>query len=445
MSFSTPRNDSLASNTAVNSLDIDIANNAASKNIEIISIWIPILLLIITLSPGIGSGEGITLSKAITGGLIVLLTLPGIAASLINLNKFKGKGVLLAFLMMTILNILVAMSNHLSLSYWLRIGFGSYVFVATILAVTYYANTANRRHNLWVWLVIFLTLYSCSRWVFAFDPSGFEEAIEARSFGAKAGPLVATMVLLPALGNLLLKSFWIFAAFYSNLALLILSCSRTNYILLGVGTLYTILFVQHGFIKRFLYLFFITMLGVIFMNLPGVYEQMVFRFAWAGKDESSLRRMDQTLSAIKASSENFQSLIFGKGYGTPYKVRYKLARAGGFPFSRDEIEIMGPHNDYACRLLYCGLFGLTLHLLVFIVFGYVFRAAIKRFDTDNIDPYARVRIHGAMLVIIYMAIFGFAGGNFYLWNNNIFQGCALGLGLAEATEILSSHRGTKSG
>jgi hypothetical protein len=36
-----------------------------------------------------------------------------------------------------------------------------------------------------------------------------------------------------------------------------------------------------------------------------------------------------------------------------------------------------------------------------------------------------------------MTAFGLTGGNFYYWTNNIFQGCVLGLGLADASEILA--------
>jgi len=83
-----------------------------------------------------------------------------------------------------------------------------------------------------------------------------------------------------------------------------------------------------------------------------------------------------------------------------------------------------------------------VEILLFVIFGYTFFTAIKRFTQDNIDPYAQVRVHGAMLVLICTAISGLGGGIFYLWNNNIFQGCILGIGLAEATEILSKKSPT---
>jgi hypothetical protein len=426
-----------SSSTLMDHGDRDIPDSASRKGIEIKPIIIPILLILLSVSPGIGSGMGVTAGKAITGGLLLLLTFPAVAATFVNANKVKGRLIMMAFFLMTVLNVFVAMANHLSLSYWLRLGFGSYTFVATLMAVTYHADTPNRRHNLYIWLVIFLTLFSIYHLFFTTSPAGLEEAIEERSFGVAAGPLVAAMLILPAFGNLLLKSLWLSVGFYANILLLILGCSRTNYILLGIGFLYSILFIQRRFIKRFAYLIAVMILGVIFINIPGVYDQMAFRFEMAGKDESSLRRIDQARSAAAAVSENFQSLLFGKGYGTPYNVRYKLAN----PYSSlAKKEIMPPHNDYACRLLYCGVTGLIVQLLLFLIFGKVFGAAIKRFGRDNIDPYAQVRVHGAMLVLIAMAVFGLAGGNFYLWNNDIFLACALGLGLAEATEILSNTK-----
>jgi hypothetical protein len=337
--------------------EVESPQRTVQRKFEIKAILIPILLLLVTLSPGIGSGVGITASKAITGGLVLLLTLPGVAASLLNMNRTKGRLILLGFLTMSVLNIFVAMANHLLLSYWLRLAFGSYVFGAMALTTSYYANTPNRRHNLWVWLVIFLTLASFSQWFFtASSTIGLEESLESRSIGAKAGPLVATMILLPAVGKFLLKSLWLVLGFYSNVFLLILSISRTNYILLGVGILYSLVFIHRKFIRAILFLCFVLGLGLILLNTP-VYDLVAQRFSHVGKDESSLARIDQAKSAIAIGlGGNFQTLLFGKGFGSPYKVQYKLTRAGGYPH-HDTLEFMPPHNDYAARILYCGLTG----------------------------------------------------------------------------------------
>jgi O-antigen ligase len=405
------------------------------RKLEIKPILIPILLLFLTLSPGVG-GAGITISKAITGGLIFLLTFPAIVASCLNMNKTKGRLVLLGFLLISVLNIFVALANHLSIGYWLRLAFGSYVFAATTLTVSYYANTANRRHNLWVWLVILLTLASLSEWLFAARFSGIEEVIDSRGVGGKAGPLVAAMTLLPAFGNLLLKSVWLSMGFYSNVLLLMLSGSRTNYILLVVGILYSILFIRHKFSTRLLYIVILIAVGLIMVS-SAAFEKVTYRFSIINKDESTLARLDQANSAIATvMRDNFVTVLFGKGFGAPYKVNYRLTRAAGVT-KFDETQLMPPHNDYAARFLYCGLIGLASEILLFLIIGYVFYTAIRKLATDNIDLYAQVRMHGAMLVLMCTVIFGFGGGIFYLWNNNIFQGCILGIGLTEATAILS--------
>lgn len=414
----------------------EINTDARTKRIEIRPILIPILMLLICLVPYQGGGF-VSLTKVVTGAIVVLLSLPAVVASLFYKNKVKGQLLLLLFLSMTLLNFLVGMANNVAFSWWIKLAFGSYIFTAMIFTVTYYARTPNQRRNLWMWLVIMLTVASFFDYLFAATTTGIAEAWEERNIGGSPWPTVAAMLLLPALGKILFKSLWLSAGFFANIMLMILSSSRINFMILGMGVLYTIFFVAKGFSKRFFSVFFFLVLGLIVVSTP-IYNRMYQRFSVATQDDSVINRLDQAVSAAYNVSGSIPALLLGKGFGVRWKSypgAFFGRSPGGSGPSRTNLD--PPHNDYACRLLYCGLIGLILQLLLFFTLGYVFWSAIRRFARDNVDRYTQIRIHGALLVLLYMAAFGFTGGNFYYWTNNIFQGCVLGIGLVDATEILS--------
>jgi len=418
--------------------------NAGVRRLEIRPILIPILMLLLCLVPYKG-GAQVSLLKVLTGGIGVLLSLSAVVAAFLSKNKVRGQLLFLAFIIMTLANVIVALANNVAFSWWIKIAYGSYIFTAMIFTVSYYARTPNQRHNLWMWLVIILTLASFVDYLFAASTTGIGEAWEERSIGGSPWPIMAAMMLLPALGKILFKSPWLSAGFFSNVVLMILSSSRIAFMILGMGILYTIFFVVKGFGKRSLYLIFFIVMGLILIATP-IYDRMYYRFSVASEDRSVIQRLDQALSAASNVTNSFPAFLFGRGYGVAWKnypgayFRSLTDNHGLSRMTPGRIGTQSPHNDYACRLLYCGLTGLILQLSIFFTFGYMFWSAIRTFVRDNADRYTQIRIHGALLVLLYMAAFGFTGGNFYYWTNNIFQGCVLGLGLSDATEILSNTK-----
>jgi hypothetical protein len=419
----------------------DLHTDAGVRRLEIKPLLIPIFMLLLCLVPYKGGGF-ISPLKFATGALGVLLSLPAVVAAFLNKIKVKVQLLLLVFLTMTLLNVIVGLAYNVNFSWWIKLSFGSYIFVAMIFTVSYYAKTPNQRHYIWMWLVVILTLTSFVDYVFAISTTGLGEAWEERSIGSSPWSVVAVMMLLPSFGNKLFKSPWLSVGFFSNAILMILSSSRINFMILGMGLLCFIIFVARGFGSRLFFIIFLAVMGFIVIVSP-IYERMYYRFSIASEDSSVINRLDQAISAALNVTGSFSTLLLGKGYGVTWKsypgVFFKDL-AGGHGFNRmtpGTINRDSPHNDYAARLLYCGLTGLILQLLLFFTLGYVYLSAIRRFGRGDIDRYTQIRIHGALLVLLYMTAFGLTGGNFYYWTNNIFQGCVLGLGLADASEILA--------
>lgn len=363
-----------------------------------------------------------------------LFTLPAIFAAFVNRFRLVGKLILIAFFIVCMLNILLALSGGLSITKWFRLAFGSYIFVGVIFLVGYKADTAERRHLLWVILICLLMVATLFDWA-ALIRHGFATTFEKRMMGRRPWALVAAMLLMPAWGNVLRKYKYLLVSFWTNMIVCIMSASRIVYLILFTAMSYTIFIVHKSLAKRIGYIITAILLGGIILATP-IYTRMEKRFSTAfgqDADSSVLGRLDEAESAVDAARATWKSLIIGKGFGIPWIRRYP--RTG--IVSKAGYTVDMPHNDYAARLLYCGLVGLFLQLLMYFAIAYYLFKAIRRARKDNADIFTQIRLHGSLLVLMDMAAFGFTGGVFYYWSNNVFEACAIGIGLADATAILS--------
>jgi hypothetical protein len=368
--------------------------------------------------------------KPPVGIILALMTLPALLAVLTNKVKVPGRGILLVFLLVTLLNIFNPLAYHGPILRWFRMAFCSYIFVAMVCFVVTKLNTPNRRYYAWLLLVIFITLNSFLDF-FVVAKLGLGGTFDHRAAGDKVFTLTALMLLFPIFGTAVAKkNKWLKWFFYSTLLLLLLSGSRGNFLVIGMATLYSFMFVQKRFTSRISFLLMAVIIGGIIISTP-IYDRMSSRFeaAAGGEDDSTNRRLEETQDAIAEANKTWATLFFGKGYGTKWKSRHGEL-PGGY-------SVENAHSDYATRLLYCGLVGLVVQIFLYIVIGLTLRRAIIRAKMNNVDVYTMVRLHGALLVILCMAMIGFAGGVFYSFNNNIYQAVAIGLGLGDAAEIFS--------
>jgi O-antigen ligase len=377
-------------------------------------------------------GPTLNLGKIFIGIGLFLLTLPGLLAAIVNKVRISGRLILLGFLVACMLNIFNALAYHLSMGKWFRLGFGTYIFVAMVFFVAYKANTITRRYQLWFLLVIFLSFSSYLDF-FLLAKYGLAEVYQDRMAGYHPGPMVAMMILFPILGNVLAKKKWLILFFCSNLFLLILTSSRGTYITVAVAAIYTFIFIQKKFSYRLLFLFLIIILGSVIIVTP-IYHRMTKRYisATTGQDASLLGRFDEARDAVKEAAKTWPTLLIGKGFGSPYKVDYLLAGPGKEAQTAKGYNIEAPHNDYAARFLYCGLFGLIMQLFIYFVLPLKIIRAIKSFSVIETDIYTQARLHGAFLVMLSMVLAGFAGGVMYDFGNSVYFACVIGMGLADA-------------
>ena len=394
---------------------------------------LPIIILLLCMVP---DTLGADYAKVPTAVFLLFATLPAVLAAFARKIKVAGRGVFLTFLLITVLNIFIGLAYGAPILRWMRMAFCSYIFVAMFFYVALNINTPARRDHLWKLLIIFISIASFLDFITVVR-YGLAETFEGRAAGGHAFTVTALMLLLPVLGTVLSKKKWLLIFFVANLFLLFLSGSRGTYLIILMGILYTFIFIQKRFAYRLAFLLFILIVGAVLVNTP-VYNRMAERFSTVteGGDVSTLRRLDEAKSAVAAVRQGWASLLLGKGFGIIWKAQFNLS--GGWI-----TELPGgymsdaPHNDYASRLLYCGLLGLTVQLLVYFIIGINCFAALRRARVIDVNVNAIVRLHGALLVLISMMMAGFAGGVFIFFNNNVYQAFIFGMAMSDATEILS--------
>ncbi|MFA4901976.1 MAG: O-antigen ligase family protein [Desulfobaccales bacterium] len=396
----------------------------------------PCIILLLCMLPDI---PGLAITKIPIAILYSCLTLTAVLGALTGKIRVAGRGVFLAFLLITVLNFFNALVYGAPILRWMRIAFCSYVFASMFFFIVDKINTPYRRDQMWKLLVIFGSLASLLDFI-AVTRYGLAGAFEDRAAGGQGFTIIAFMLILPVLGTVLAKKKWLLFFLIANMFLLFLSASRGAYLIMGAGILYTLFFIQKRFSYRLFFLLFVLMVGTVLINTP-VYDRMADRFSSAagGTDNSTMARVDEALSTVNIVRKNWATLIFGKGYGIPWKPIYTLSM-GREPELPGGYMANAPHNDYAARLLYCGLVGLVVQLLLYIVIGFTCFAALRRSRGSDLDIYTKVRLHGALLVMMLMVMAGFAGGMFIFLKNNIMEAFIFGMAMADATEILSGKR-----
>ncbi len=392
--------------------------------------WKCIISMIIILSGCIlpVSGTELGLGKAILGIILVFITLPAVGSAIIHRRNIALQKILLFFLFVWGINLIAAMNNGVLLSRWVRLGFGSYIFVAIIFFVAYKGVNSINRYYLWITLLWFLFFVNYID-IYSLSTRGLEEAWDQRLLGFHPGPLVATMLLLP---TLMIKNIKLRVMMISNLLLLILSASRAIYVIIIVALYYTIYSMPKGIAKRIMLMLAVSLVGITIVLLTPIYERMSQRFQGAVQltDDSTLRRIDESRSAILAASSSWESLILGKGFGAFFISINKLSWRPGNPM---RVTIEMAHNDLATRFFFSGLLGLFAQLVLFGALALTFLKALRQ---PGLEDYTRIRLNGSLLVLLAMVLMGFNGPILYFWNNNIYMGCAIGIGLADATEII---------
>ncbi|MCX5657641.1 MAG: O-antigen ligase family protein [Candidatus Omnitrophica bacterium] len=392
---------------------------------------LPFIILVLCMVPDL---PGLAITKIPVALLLLCLSFPAVLAAFTGKISVIGRGIFLAFLLVTVLNLFNCLVYRAPLLRWMRIAFCSYTFAAMFFFIVQKINTPNRRAHLWRLIVIFASLSSFFDFI-TVAKYGLAETFAERAAGGQGFQATALMLIFPVLGTALVKKKWLLVFFIGNLFLLLLTASRGVYLLLIASSLYTLFFIQKRFTYRLAFLLFVIMIGAVLVNTP-VYNRMSNRFSRAttGEDPSVQRRINETRDSIAAASHTWMTLIFGKGFGIPWKVQEGGELPGGYMEN-------APHNDYAARFLYCGLLGLVVQLLLYFVVASTCFRALKRARGSNIDVYTKVRLHGALLVLLSMVMAGFAGGIFLFLKNNVFQAFIFGMGMADATEILWRGRG----
>lgn len=394
-----------------------------------------IIILLLCMVPDI---PGLAIAKIPIAIFLLFLTLPAVLAALSFKIGVVGRGVFLALLLVTVLNIFNALVYHAPILRWLRMAFCSYIFVAIFFYVNLKLNTPSRRAHMWKLLVIFISFASFLDFI-AVARYGLAQTFEQRAAGGHAFTLTALMLLFPILGTALAKKKWLLVCFGANMLLLFLSSSRGVYLIIFMGIIYTLVFIQKRFSYRFFFFLFVIIVGAVLINTP-IYDRMADRFSSAREgDTSTMARVDEALSVVSIVRKSPVTLLFGKGFGVPWKPEYRLS-LGREPELPGGYMSNTPHNDYAARLLYCGLVGLAVQLLLYFIVCRNCFAALRRSRRVDIDIHTKVRLHGAILVIIMMAMQGFTGGVFYSFNNNVYEAFVIGMAMADATTIFSMDK-----
>lgn len=395
----------------------------------------PFIILLLCMIPSI---PYIGFVKPIVAVILMFITLTAVLGAFANKIWLPGRKIFLAFLLLTLLNIFICLAYKGPLLRWSRIAFCSYIFVAIIFYVVHRINTPNRRDLMWRLLVYFISCASLLD-IITLARRGLTDTFEHRAAGGHEFTITALMLLFPIFGSSLKKKGMLTLLFFMNLFLLFLSSSRGVYAIIIVATIYSFIFIQKQFKYRLLFLISILMVSGVIISTP-IYDRMTERFASVAEgDNSAWARVDEANSAIAFVSKSWPSLLFGKGYGIPWKPIYKLSQGRQAELPNGYMA-NAPHNDYAARILYCGLVGLLIQLLMYAVIGFSCVAALRRSRLRGVDASTKVRLHGALLVLMSMMMAGFAGGSFIFFNNNVYEAFIFGMAMADVTAVLYTKK-----
>jgi O-antigen ligase len=407
----------------------------APLKVEKGSLTLPFIILLLCMVPDFSL---IAFTKPIVAVILLFYTLSAILAGLGRKIEVVGRNIFLIFLIVTVFNFFNCLAYGAPILRWMRMAFCSYIFVAMFFFIVQRINTSNLRNRLWILLVYFISCASLLDFI-ALARQGLESGFEHRVAGGHAFTVTAVMLILPIFGATLEKKRILSILFFINLLLLFLSASRGVYLIILAATIYSFMFIQKRFSYRLLFLLSVIILGTVIISTP-IYDRMVVRFeSIAEGDTSAWARVDEANSVFKIARQSWLTLLFGKGYGIPWKPEYKLSTGR-------ETELPGgymadaPHNDYAARLLYCGLVGLIVQIILYLVIGFNCIAALRRGKVNDLDAYTKVRLHGALLVLMSMMLAGFAGGVFIFFNNNVYEAIIFGMAMADVTAIYSEKK-----
>jgi len=391
------------------------------------SFAIPITILILCIIPDIPYLAFLKLPVAI---FLTFLTLTAV------LDVFKiqvpCRKVFLALIIITVLNFFNCIAYQAPLLRWMRMAFCPYIFGAMFFYVISRIDSPNSRDHLWKLLVIFVFLASFLDYITVVR-LGLAETFEMRATGGAFFSATALMLIMPIFGTELVRKKWLLFVIFGNMLLLFLGGSRGKFLIIIMSIFYVLLFIKKRFSTKLLFSLFIIFCGVFIVITP-IYDRIANRFeSIAHGDVSFWARVDETISSVTFVKKNLVTLVFGKGYGIPWKPEYKLS-LGRQPELPHGYMSDAPHSDYGATVLYTGLIGLFFQILLYFVIGLNCVAALRR-SRGYIDDYTKVRLHGALLVLISRIMVGFPGAVTLAFDNNVYSAFIIAMAMADAQEI----------
>jgi len=393
------------------------------------SFFIPITILILCMLPDLSYLFYLKLPIAV---FLTFLTFTAV------LDAFKiqvpCRKVFLALILITLLNFFNLVAYQPPILRWMRMAFCPYIFAAMFFYVVYRIDSPASRYHLWKLLVIFISLASFLDYITVFR-YGLAETFEAKAAGGRYFAMTALMILLPIIGSVLARKKWLLLLIIGNMLLLLLSASRGLYLVIMMSIFYVLFFVKKQFSTTILFLLFLIFCGIIMVVTP-VYDRMSGRFeSIEHGDPSFWARVDETISSVNFANKNPVTLVFGMGYGIPWKPEWKLS-SGRAPQLPHGYMSDAPHDDYAATVLYTGLIGLFFQILLYFVIGFNCVAALRR-SRGYLDDYAKVRLHGALLVLLSRIMAGFPGPITLFFDNNVYSAFIIAMAMADAREIFT--------
>jgi O-Antigen ligase len=391
----------------------------------------PFIILLLCMVPDI---PYLAILKPPIAVILLFLTFSAVLAAFAHKIRVPGRNIFIILILVTVFNIFNVLFYHGPVLRWMRMAFCPYIFAAMFFFIVQRIDTPDLRNRLWRMLVYFISFASFLDFI-GVARHGLAATFNARGAGGHTFTVTALMLLFPIFGYALVKKKLLLFLFFANLFLLLLSASRGVYLMIFMGTLYTLIFIQKRFTYRMFFVLFILIVGGVIVSTP-IYDRMAQRFSAAagGEDTSVLRRMHETKDSIADAYKTWPTFLFGKGYGTLWKVSVGGDLPGGYMAE-------APHNDYSAKILYTGLLGFTVQLLLYFVIGFTCISALRRSRRVEIDVDTKLRLHGALLVLLFaMIAWGFAGAVSLSFNNNVYQAVIIGMAMADAKDILSGKR-----
>ncbi len=393
------------------------------------SFAIPITILILSMIPE--NMPYLSFLKMPIAIFLTFLTMTGV------LTAFKiqvpCRKVFLALIFITVLNFFNWMAYQAPILRWMRMAFAPYIFGAMFFYVIYKIDSPERRDHLWKLLVIFISLATFLDYI-TVARLGLAQAYESRATAGTYFSATALMLLMPIIGSELARKKWLLMFIIGDLFLLLLGGSRGKFGIVLMALLYVLLFIKKRFSTKLLYLLFIICCGVFIVITP-IYDRIAGRFeSIEHGDPSFWARVDEAISSVNFVKKNPVTLVFGLGYGIPWKPEWKLSM-GRDPELPHGYMSNAPHNDYGATVLYTGLVGLFLQLLLYFVIGFNCVKALRRSRLSDIDDYTKVRLHGALLVLISRIMIGFVGAITIIFDNNVYSAFIIAMAMADAQEI----------